>query len=87
MVFIVWDRRSFLDVTSLRQHVCNINVTGPAARSSFLVQGEAGDCQGETLTMEYTIVSTKSSSCSVNFNVPRVVFKITTIDGIHNCLN
>ena len=30
----------------------NDSVTGPAARSSFQVQGEAGDCQGETLTLE-----------------------------------
>ena len=28
------------------------SVTGPAVRSSFQVQGEAGDCQGETLTLE-----------------------------------
>ena len=27
-------------------------VTGPAARSSFWVQRGAGDCQGETLTLE-----------------------------------
>ena len=27
-------------------------VTGPAASSSFQVQGEIGDCQGETLTLE-----------------------------------
>ena len=30
----------------------NDSVTGPAARSSFQVQREAGDCQGETLTLE-----------------------------------
>ena len=32
-------------------------VTGPAAHSSFQVQGEAGDCQGETVTRKSTIVS------------------------------
>ena len=45
-------------VGDVRSVATMVTVTGPAARSSFYaVQGEAGDCQGETLTMEYTIVS------------------------------
>ncbi len=59
-------------------------VTGSAALSSFQVQGEAGDCQGETLTMEYTIVSShphvvclslsSSSRCVQNhYNRPTLV--------------
>ena len=37
------------------------NVTGLGARSSFEVQREAGDCQREALTLEYTIVSSPVS--------------------------
>ena len=37
---------------SMQQATLNkSNVTGLGARSSFEVQGEAGDCQGETLTI------------------------------------
>ena len=34
--------------------------------------------------MEYTIVSSPASSCSVHFNVPRVVFKSTTTDRLQH---
>ena len=56
------------------------NVTGFGARSSFEVQREAGDCQREALTLEYTIVSSLLHVVCLSMLLVLCHFKITTID-------
>ena len=58
-------------------------VTGPGARQFLvLVQGEAGDCQGET---QWNTQLSLVFSMSLHFSIPRVVFKITTVSTDSPC--